>query len=178
VLDINRDGQIPTSGPTENLVRFDLDGDGSREAITWTATTNPDPFLWLDLNQNGRVDSGRELFGDATSHPIDENETRHGFVALAWYDSLRLGGNGDGLISPADEVWSHLVLWTDLDHDAIADRGETLQLSASGVLALGLDYWFDLHVDSSGNGHLFKSEYKRREGFAEIHDLFFQILRE
>lgn len=75
---------------------FDLDKNGFAEKINWT---KKDGFLCLDLNGNGTVDDGGELFGDQTLL-ADGTRAKNGFEALAQYDS-----NGDGVIDAGDEIF-------------------------------------------------------------------------
>lgn len=84
VLDLDGDG-IMTSG-IDRPVLFDLDGDGTSESISWIEAGD-DAFLWLDLQSNGRVDGGQELFGIGTVLP-DGTKAPHGFAALAAWDEL------------------------------------------------------------------------------------------
>ena len=71
VLDLDGDG-IETVGMNAAApIFFDHDADGIRTGTGWV---HPDDgFLVLDRNSNGRVDDGRELFGDAT--PLNGNGT-------------------------------------------------------------------------------------------------------
>ena len=62
ILDIDGDGyNVETK---ENGANFDLDKNGFAEKINWT---KKDGFLCLDLNGNGTIDNGGELFGDKTA---------------------------------------------------------------------------------------------------------------
>lgn len=158
ILDLNNDG-IHTTDLGWG-VRFDIDSDGESELTGWTLPSSEDAFLWLDLNRNGVVDSGLELFGDATLLP-DGTFARHGFEALAIYDSPELGGNGDGLISRLDLIWKDLLLWNDRNHDAKTDRGEVSRLGVYSIVALGLDYEELLAYDDALNLHRYQGAFTR-----------------
>lgn len=179
VLDLNGDGIRTTTGWYP--VRFDFDGDGEQEVTAWTAPDGEEGFLWLDLNRNGRVDSGRELFGDSTLLPNGEM-SRHGFEALAVYDGVDLGGNGDRLISNKDLIWSFLRLWVDKNHDGASQRQEVRHLNAEGVISINLEYVEAREYDDANNLHLYQSTFVRRvtRQFGppylrtqEAHDVFF-----
>ncbi|MDK9724390.1 MAG: hypothetical protein OEL88_05830 [Sterolibacteriaceae bacterium MAG5] len=76
--------------------RFDLTGDGNAEDIPLLASGSG--YLALDLNLNGRIDSGAELFGPASGS---------GFAELDRYDDDR-----NGWIDENDAVFSRLGVWT------------------------------------------------------------------
>lgn len=75
---------------------FDLDGDGEAELLPLFASGSG--YLALDLDGNGRIDSGRELFGPATGK---------GFAELARHDD-----DGNGWIDENDTVFDRLSVWT------------------------------------------------------------------
>jgi hypothetical protein len=117
-LDMASNG-FSSSGPS-GAVRFDLDGDGKRERIS--VPTGDDALLALDRNDNGRIDDGRELFGD-------QHGAANGFAELGKYDD-----NQDGRIDSQDAVFQRLSL---LRFDA-QGRQSSQSLSQAGVAAIDL----------------------------------------
>ena len=158
ILDLNNDGIHTTD--LGWAVSFDIDSDGTPELTGWTLPESDDAFLWIDLNRNGVADSGLELFGDATLLP-DGTFARHGFEALAVYDSPDMGGNGDGLISQLDLVWEYLLLWRDRNHDGKTDRGEVSRLRTYSIVSLGLDYRELRAYDDALNLHRYQGSFTR-----------------
>ncbi len=116
VLDLNNNG-FKTSG-IENGVLFDINGDGVKERVS---TSIADPYLAIDLNNNGLIDNGTELFGD-------QNGSTNGFSELAKYDN-----NGDGKIDNLDPVFNKLKLYY-----LSANNQSTQNLTDSNVKAIYL----------------------------------------
>lgn len=135
---------------------LDLDGDGVRmsgldaevsfalldhRAVTtgWIAGGD-DALLAVDLDGDGEIGSGRELFGEATGGMAAD-----GFVALARHDD-----NADGRIDHDDAVYSQLLAWRD-DGDGISAAAELVPLSELGIESLSLTA-ADVHIeDEHGN---------------------------
>ena len=108
---------------------FDKDNNGYGERIDWTAT---DSFLALDLNKNGKIDNGSELFGDTTVLlGKDGKYAANGFEALIQYDE-----NGDGIINKEDSVFVELRLWLDQDADGISTDKELTTLADNKIVAI------------------------------------------
>ncbi len=119
-LDLDGNG-LQTSG-IENGVRFDIDADGRLDQTSFVS--GGDAFLAIDSNGNGRIDDGRELFGDQSG---DAN----GYLALSRYDD-----NSDGVIDHSDTVFQQLRLFT-----MSADGSQTLRsLDEGGIAAISLGY--------------------------------------
>ncbi len=102
------------------------------------------PWLARDLDGNGRIDGGRELFGSMTR--LGGRTARHGFEALAALDA-----NGDGVVDVQDPAFAELVLWADSDGDRISRPGELLPLSAAGIDAIPLAFRRERLCDDRGN---------------------------
>jgi hypothetical protein len=66
--------------------------DGAVDLMGWT--DGGEGLLALDRNGNGTIESGAELFGNATPL-LDGTRALNGYLALAELDSGFLGGNGD-----------------------------------------------------------------------------------
>lgn len=75
---------IQTIAPSSISARFDHNTDGIATATGWTAAGNG--ILALDLDKNGKIDSGKEIFGN---HSVLSNgaTVAHGYAALAELDS-------------------------------------------------------------------------------------------
>lgn len=75
---------------------FDLNSDGQQENIHMPGPGSG--FLSIDLNNDGKINNGSELFGPGAGN---------GFAELAKYDS-----NQDGWIDGKDPVYNQLSVWT------------------------------------------------------------------
>ncbi|MCB4435035.1 hypothetical protein LHL20_02120 [Alteromonas sp. McT4-15] len=80
---------------THNKVAFDIDADGKTDKVHFATGTSG--FLAIDINMNGIIDDGSELFGARTGN---------GFNELAKYDS-----DGNHFIDAGDPVFSNLAFY-------------------------------------------------------------------
>jgi hypothetical protein len=117
-----------------------------------------DALLTLDLDGNGRVDSGAELFGNSTA--CARGRCADGVEALQQHDR-----NGDGYIDRKDAVYARLRLWRDANRDGVSQAGELTGLAAAGIRAIGLASSTDLTwSDDAGNSALRSLTFKRASG--------------
>jgi hypothetical protein len=133
VLDLDGDGLEIT--PLKNGVMFDADGDTVKNASAWIGAN--DGLLVRDLDSNGVIDSGRELFGDNT-RLANGQTAAHGFAALADLDlgSVVNGvtvGAGDGVIDTRDACFAELRVWRDLNQDGVSQADELATLTEAGI---------------------------------------------
>ena len=156
VVDVSGNGFNLTN--LDDGVMFNMTGLG-RQPLGWTKANSDDAFLALDLNANGLIDNGGELFGNftpQTSPPAGQE--RNGFRALALFDF-----NADGVINSVDPVFSELRLWQDRNHNGVSEAGELHRLADLGLTTLDLKYKQSKKVDGYGN------EFRYRAKVEDIH---------
>ena len=122
VLDLDGDG-------TEFVARsagvtFDYLGGGSPLHTAWAG--KDDGILAIDLNGNGKVDSGKEIvFGGNGLTDLQ------GIAAT--YDS-----NHDGLLDARDAEFAKFGVWQDANSNGVNDAGEFRTLAEAGIASINL----------------------------------------
>lgn len=163
LVDMDRGGFDLT--PWALGVLFDINRDGERELVSWTNTGSGDAWLALDRNENGLVDDGGELFGNFTDQPA--SDTPNGYSALALFDDDR-----DDRITPADSVFSKLLLWSDRNHDGVSQAAELMTLSQAEIDWIGLDFVESRARDPHGNEIRYRARVGRSIGTTQSVDVF------
>jgi len=112
----------------DTVVSFDLDGDGHAERRPWV---QPDTALLVwDPAGDGRITSGRQLFGSVTWWLLPGD----GYRAMSLLDDDRdgelAGGNASGGELPG------LALWFDRNTNAISDPGEVIPIEQTDIVGL------------------------------------------
>lgn len=86
----------PSAFLTDTKFSFDIDCDGRSDQIS--SLTSGSGFLSLDINKDGRINNGSELFGP---------QSGNGFSDLSVYD-----GDSNGWIDENDDIFDKLRIWT------------------------------------------------------------------
>ncbi|MGE3612525.1 MAG: calcium-binding protein [Sulfurimonas sp.] len=150
VLDLNHNGMTSTALEISNAY-FDYDGDGNREHTAWMEAG--DAQLVVDINYDGIINNGSEIFGEHTKLP-DGTLAQNGYEALIQYDS-----NSDGVIDSRDEAFGNLLLWKDSNQNGKSEDGELTNIQTSGILALHLNQENGITFEqSSENGNIILNE--------------------
>jgi hypothetical protein len=164
VLDLNGDG-VDTVGLSAG-VEFDLNATGQAVATGWVS--QDDGLLAIDLDGNGSIDDGRELFGSAFVL-ADGSTATNGFEALASLDD-----NGDGVVDGADGGFANLVVWKDVNQDGTSQGDELFDLSALGITGLGTGSTASTALDD-GNWLGLTGSYSTADGATHaLADVWFQ----
>jgi hypothetical protein len=147
LVSLGSQSQLKLTDPS-NGVDFDLRNTGTPQRISWTQAGEPVGWLALDLNGDGIINNGTELFGDvsAQADPLFPDEKRNGYRALRLYDVTN-----DGLIRSEDAVWSSLRLWVDANHNGFSEPSELLTLEQVEIVELDLRYRTMGRKDRFGN---------------------------
>ncbi len=115
-LVINLDGNI--ANVSDQKIRFDIDGDGELDTVNRLNSSSG--YLSLDLNGDGKINDGTELFG---------TKSGDGFSDLAKYDR-----DHNGWIDENDEIWDKLKIWVTDEYG----HEQLYSLAEAGIGALCL----------------------------------------
>ncbi|MGF9562975.1 VCBS domain-containing protein [Neorhizobium sp. JUb45] len=125
ILDLDHNGFAFSSLDTG--VSFDINADGHKDQVAWTSA---DGILAYDLDGNGKIDNGSEVFTPS----FNGGGHASGIAALATLDS-----NGDGKIDAEDDAFSKLSIWVDANHNGVSDDGELSGLLDHSIKSISLD---------------------------------------
>ena len=165
IVDLDGDG-VETIG-TNSGVYFDHANDGFKENTGWVG--KDDGLLVRDINGNGQIDNGTELFGN-NSVLSNGQKAKNGFEALKDLDS-----NQDYVFDQNDAAWNEVKVWKDSNSNGIVDEGELLTMEQAGITGFDLNYQSQSRDDANGNAHLQTSTITKADGTtADITDVWFK----
>ena len=127
---LNLSEESKANGLGASYSYFDYDGDGFAERTAWIGEQQG--LLVVDLNENGIIDDGKELFGDKTI-------LKNGCQAKDGYQALKdVDDNKDGVIDSQDSAWLKLRVWVD-NGDGMTQEGELKTLEELGIESIKLN---------------------------------------
>jgi len=141
VLDLNGDGIATTD--LQYGAYFDHNANGFAENTGWVNAQ--DGMLVRDLDGNGTIDSGRELFGSETLL-ANGQKAANGYAALSELDT-----NQDGQINAQDASAATLKIWKDTNLDGYSSADELFTLADAGVQSIATGNTAANQVDANGN---------------------------
>ncbi|MFV0576712.1 MAG: calcium-binding protein [Vibrio sp.] len=127
ILDLDGNGVSVTES-----AYFDHNANGIANRTEWVSST--DGLLALDRDDNGTIDSGRELFGDNTLNS-NGNTASDGYAALKEFDV-----NNDNIIDQEDKIFDQLKVWVDENSDGISQEHELKKLSSLNIKSIDLTH--------------------------------------
>jgi chromosome segregation ATPase len=152
VLNLAGEARVDTIQPRESNARFDIDADGRADAIGWIRGKDQG-FLALDVNRNGMIDNGSELFGNFSANVLGQvGQFTNGYEALAQHDV-----NQDRRIDSKDSIYHQLVVWRDQNENGVTDPFELSSLVSESIASISVDYT-DLSHDPLMQGDIGISE--------------------
>ena len=147
-------------------VQYDLTGTGSKQQVGWIGAGSG--FLVRDLNLDGAINNGSEMFGNGTTL-ASGTKALDGFEALAQLDT-----NHDSFIDSKDTAFNELGVWVDTNSDGITQAGEVHSLYSLNITQLNLNAAHTA-VNNNGNWILQDSSYVTSDGSThQMADVWFQ----
>ena len=166
VVDLDGNGVETTT--EEDGVYFDHDNNGFAEKTAWVGKN--DGLLVRDINNNGQIDDGTELFGNNTVLSNGQKAT-NGFEALKDLDS-----NNNNVFDSSDTAWNQVKVWKDANQNGKVDEEELLTLEQAGIENIDLTYQNSSTIDFSGNTVGQTGSFDREDGTqGNINDIWFNI---
>jgi len=147
---VNMDGQGIAMSDAARGALFDINGLRHIFMVAWPTTT-ASAWLARDVNGNGAIDSGAELFGNATRLQRG-GIAKHGFQALDEFDV-----NRDGMVDATDPMYASLLLWFDANRDGQSTPQELVPFS-SRFTAIATDARESRKTDRYGNAFRYRAK--------------------
>jgi hypothetical protein len=174
VISLDDSGELPRLTSPDSGVKFDIDGDGDLDQVAWIASDSNVALLVMDVDRDGLITSGKELFG---SYMIPE--ARNGPNALLHLFEAS-GAPMSGAVERGHQLYEQILLWSDVNHDGVSEPGE-LRPAKELFTGIGLGFITENRVDKHGNGTRFKGWAELRTGgldqgrATERHDHFSRL---
>ena len=151
-LDLNNNGKIDTLS-LENGVFFDHNGDKIAFKSSWVNSS--DGILVRDIDGDGKITSGAELFGNFT-------KLKNGELAKNGAEALKdLDDNNDGIIYSNDKAFNEILIWQDKNSDGISQKNELKTLREHNIKSIDLEFLDDNTALDKDNKQILIGSFSR-----------------
>ena len=153
-LDLDGNGKIDTLS-LENGVFFDHNGDKIAFKSSWVNSS--DGILARDINGDGAITSGAELFGNFT-------KLKNGELAKNGAQALKdLDDNNDGIFDSNDKAFNEILVWQDKNSDGISQKNELKTLSEHNIKSINLEFSTDNTALDKDNKQILVGSFARND---------------
>ncbi|WPB76764.1 hypothetical protein KYC5002_48240 [Archangium violaceum] len=126
-------GELKRDGTNKNKPLYFWGNQNQNEwTRPWDSKTGGDGMLVWDVDGDGKITSGKELFGHVDLN--GKNTFKNGYEKLAHY----FDKNGDGQVKGSE--LAGLKIWEDRNGDGITQKGELVDLEKHGIRKLNTRY--------------------------------------
>ena len=151
-LDLNGNGKIDTLS-LENGVFFDHNGDKVAFKSSWVNSS--DGILVRDIDGDGKITSGAELFGNFT-------RLKNGELAKNGAQALKdLDDNNDGILYSNDKAFNEILIWQDKNSDGISQKNELKTLREHNIKSIDLEFLDDNKALDKDNKQILIGSFSR-----------------
>lgn len=157
VLDFSNEATLSTVSIHDSKVRFDLLATGRKTRTGWI--DGPRGFLAIDLNRDGVINHGGELFGEGTALLQGDGMATNGYEALNQY-----AVKGQDFIDTKTPAYRDLFVWFDRNQDGKSQNSEMVSLADLGITRIDTSY-HEAPQYASRNSFSLDNEVKWRSKF-------------
>ena len=155
-IDLDNSGKVETVGLSAGIL-FDHDADGVKTGTGWVASN--DGLVVRDINNDGKITSGREIFGENTIL-ANGQKAKDAFEAIADLDI-----NKDGKVDVKDAAFSQLKVWQDKNQNGISEASELKTLTELGITSISTQASITgVQNSANGNVEIGFSSFERADG--------------
>jgi hypothetical protein len=128
ISELKWDDKASGASSSNSWVYFQGNNNENEWTKAWDSSTGGDGLLVWDTDGDGKITSGKELFGHVA---LDgSNQFANGYEKLAHY----FDSNRDGVVQGAE--LQGLKIWEDRDGDGKTDDGELVSLASRNITSL------------------------------------------
>ena len=110
---------------------------GDKVAFKSSWVNSSDGILARDIDGDGKITSGAELFGNFT-------KLKNGELAKNGAQALKdLDDNNDGIFDSNDKAFNEILVWQDKNSDGISQKNELKTLNEHNIKSIDLEFMAD-----------------------------------